>query len=492
MHAYDLIIFFPEVLVALFGLGAVGFAAFFEDRAQRYLQGALWIILLLSLVILVSFYQDKFVFYGFSDLLVSNTFTLLSKILLVVFTLMLTMICKEYWKKSALNQPEFLFFLSFALLGLMLMVSSNHLVTLFLSMELASFSQYLMVAFQRDKAQTSEASLKYFILGALGTAFYLYGASLLFGSTGTLSFPSLAHFYTAQKALPIMDQAGMVFIILAFAFKLSLAPFHAWTPDVYQGAPTPVVTFLITLPKVAAFALLMRLFYEVFPGHLPLWSHLLTGLSLISMMVGSLGALVQTNIKRIIAHSTIAHMGYGLLGLLETTATGAHALMIYIALYGLTNLGLMGCLLTLHYQDGEVETLDDLRGLSKSKPYIAAAMSLFLFSLAGMPPLAGFFAKLTIFSAAMANGHLTLVMVGVITSVIAAGFYLKIISSLYFQEPMDDHDEGRRTRFKTLDLTRHRSTYGTIFVILALITLYAGISHLLPPVVARALKPLMF
>lgn len=463
MTTQDFIIFFPEILLVLFALFCIISASFWKNKAPS----------LSSQGFKISFVAALF-FYGwpletsvdialFSNMFIQNSYTIFLKTFMLLMALGIYTAIEPYLENDHCHKPEFASLMAFSTVGYMLMISSQNFVSLFISTELASFSTYLLVAFNRENPLTSEAALKYFILGALSTAFFLFGISFIYGISGTISFNVLAPFLSTYQELNLYLSMGLILILVAFAFKTSLAPFHMWTPDVYEGSPTPVTAYLIALPKIAAIGIFLRLMIELFNGQKELWQPILGGLSLLSMIVGSFTALFQKNIKRIIAYSTIAHMGYAALGLMAGDFQGSTSLLNYVCIYVIATLGVFTCLLLLRRQGKSLEMLDDFKGLGVQSPGIAATLMVFLFSLAGIPPLAGFFAKLSIFAAALERGFVTLVIVGVLTSVVAAGFYLKIIRIMYFDAAYKNQTET----FIRLDRGTQKPTI--FFMIVALI-----------------------
>jgi NADH-quinone oxidoreductase subunit N len=298
---------------------------------------------------------------------------------------------------------------------------------------LQSLALYVVAAIDRDKAKSSEAGLKYFVLGALSSGMLLYGASLIYGFTGSVSFPGIAAAVTAEPGLGLIF--GLVFLIAGLAFKVSAVPFHMWTPDVYEGAPTPVAAFFAAAPKIAAMALFIRAMLAPFPAILPDWQQILVFISIASMVLGAFAAIGQTNIKRLLAYSSIGHMGYALIGLAAGSPEGVQSVIIYMAIYLIMTLGSFACVLAMRRKDGQVETIADLAGLARTNGMLAFFLAVFMFSLAGIPPLAGFFAKYFIFMAAIKANLVMLAVIGVLASVVGAVYYIRIVKLMYFDEP---------------------------------------------------------
>jgi len=328
----------------------------------------------------------------------------------------------------------------FATAGMLLMVSANDLVALYMGLELQSLSLYIIAAFQRDSIRSTEAGLKYFVLGALASGMLLYGASLIYGFTGTTRFSALAILFAGGGEVPIGVIVGLVFLTAGLAFKVSAVPFHMWTPDVYEGAPTPVTAFFSVAPKIAAFALFLRVMFEPFGNLLDQWQQIVIFISIASMALGAFAAIAQTNIKRLMAYSSIGHVGYALIGLAAGSEAGVRGVLIYMAIYLAMNVGTFGCILAMRRQGRMVEGISDLAGLSRSHPMMALVMGVFMFSMAGVPPLAGFFGKLYVFLAAIEAQLYGLAVFGVLTSVVSAFYYLRIVKIMYFDEQADPFD----------------------------------------------------
>jgi NADH-quinone oxidoreductase subunit N len=317
----------------------------------------------------------------------------------------------------------------------MLMISANNLISLYLGLELQSLSLYVVAAFRRDSVISTEAGLKYFVLGALASGMLLYGSSLIYGFAGTTSFPALAAIVADQAGDPPLGLLfGLVFVAAALAFKVSAAPFHMWTPDVYQGAPTPVTAFFSVAPKIAAVALLVRVVIEPFGAIAGQWQQIVMAISVLSMLLGAFAAINQTNIKRLIAYSSIGHIGYALVGLAPGDETGVRGVLVYMAIYLFMNVATFAVILCMRRDGRMVEEISDVAGLAKTRPLLAAALAISMFSMSGIPPLAGFFGKLYVFLAAVAAGFYVLAVIGVLSSVVAAFYYLRIVKVMYFDE----------------------------------------------------------
>jgi NADH-quinone oxidoreductase subunit N len=332
-----------------------------------------------------------------------------------------------------------------ATLGMLLMVSANDLMALYLGIELQSLSLYVIAAFRRDDSRATEAGLKYFVLGAVSSGMLLYGCSLIYGFTGTTTFAGIAQALKGvpHDAVPLGLITGIVFLTAGLAFKVSAVPFHMWAPDVYEGAPTPVTAFFAAAPKVAAIALFLRALLSPF-GELALeWRQVIIFISVASMILGAFAAIKQTNIKRLMAYSSIGHVGFALVGLAAGTQEGVRGVVVYMTIYLLMTLGTFACILSMRREGGMVETIADLAGLNRTHPGMALVLAIFMFSLAGIPPLAGFFAKFYVFVAAIKAGLFVLAVVGVLASVVGAFYYLTIIKLMYFDEPVGKLDPMR-------------------------------------------------
>ena len=384
----------------------------------------------------------------FSGLFVSDTFSHLVKLACYLATSLALVYSRQYLLDRGMLRGEFLTLLLFALLGMMIMASANSFLTAYLGLELMSLCLYALVALNRDSAAATEAAMKYFVLGALSSGLLLYGMSMIYGATGTLTINEVAG-QVAQLANSTADRPflvfGLVFIVAGVAFKVGVAPFHMWIPDVYQGAPTAVTLVVGTGPKLAAFALAIRLLVNAMPGLAPDWQQMLAVMALVSMAIGNITAIAQSNLKRMLAYSTIAHMGFMLLGLMSgvvggNTLSAAEAYssaLFYSIIYVLMSLGAFGMLLFLSRAGFECETLEDMRGLNRRSPWYAFLMMLIMLSLAGLPPTAGFYAKLAVFSAAVSAGHVWIAVVAVLLSLVGAFYYLRVVKLMYFDEPKD-------------------------------------------------------
>src|SRR6187397_54856 len=340
----------------------------------------------------------------------------------------------DYWRGAGGVKFEFPVLVLLATTGMLMMISANDLIALYVGLELQSLALYVVAAFQRDSARSSEAGLKYFVLGALSSGMLLYGASLVYGFTGSTDFADIAAAVQPSGA-NIGLIFGLVFLMAGFAFKISAVPFHMWTPDVYEGAPTPVTAFFAAAPKLAAMALTVRTLFAAFPSVTPEWQQIVTFLAIASMALGAFAAIGQRNIKRLMAYSSIGHVGYALVGLAAGTPEGVQGVLVYMSIYVAITLGTFAVILSMRRDGKLVENISDLSGLARTHPTMAFFLGVLLFSLAGIPPLAGFFAKFYVFLAAIKAGLFTLAVIGVLTSVVGAYYYLAIVKTMYFDEP---------------------------------------------------------
>lgn len=388
--------------------------------------------------------------YAFHQMFINDPMAQLLKSFACVATLVTLIYARQYTVDrgmlSGMLSGEFYVLALMTLLGQMIMISGHSFLIIYLGLELMSLSLYALVALRRDHAMSTEAAMKYFVLGAMASGFLLYGMSMLYGATGSLDLAQVAAAVSSGTINKTVLVLGLVFVVSGLAFKLGAAPFHMWAPDVYQGAPTSVTLLLGAAPKLAAFAICVRLLVEGLGAMVVDWQQMLIVMALISMAVGNVTALAQTNIKRMLAYSTISQMGFMLLGLLSgvfegsTSASAANAYsasMFYAVTYVLTTLGSFAVIMLLSRSGFEADTLDDFKGLNQRSPWFAAVMMVLLLSLAGVPPMVGFFAKLTVLEAALAAGHLWLVIVAVLLSLVGAYYYLRVVKLMYFDAPVD-------------------------------------------------------
>jgi NADH-quinone oxidoreductase subunit N len=420
----------PEIFLVVAAM-ALLMLGVFREKSADLINIATIVVLGLAVVLVIAGGGGREEAFGGS--LVIDAFARLMKVLTLFGSAVAIVLSVNFMKTEKIERFEYPILVLLATAGMMIMISANDLVALYMGLELQSLSLYVVAAIDRDKAKSSEAGLKYFVLGALSSGMLLYGASLIYGFTGSVSFPGIAAAVTAEPGLGLIF--GLVFLIAGLAFKVSAVPFHMWTPDVYEGAPTPVAAFFAAAPKIAAMALFIRAMLAPFPAILPDWQQILVFISIASMVLGAFAAIGQTNIKRLLAYSSIGHMGYALIGLAAGSPEGVQSVIIYMAIYLIMTLGSFACVLAMRRKDGQVETIADLAGLARTNGMLAFFLAVFMFSLAGIPPLAGFFAKYFIFMAAIKANLVMLAVIGVLASVVGAVYYIRIVKLMYFDEP---------------------------------------------------------
>lgn len=375
--------------------------------------------------------------YAFTNMFVVDAMATLLKVSLLSAVAITIIYSRAYLAARKLFSGEFICLILFGTLGMMVMVSANHFVTLYLGLELLALSSYALVALDRDSAKSTEAAMKYFILGALASGLLLYGISMVYGATGSLDVSRVAAMVGGSRANDPLLTFGIVFIVAGLAFKLGAVPFHMWIPDVYEGAPTAITLFVAAAPKIAAFGFIMRILADALGGAAQDWQGMLVILAVLSMAIGNIVAISQTNLKRMLAYSTISHMGFLLLGILAGTRNGYASSMFYVVTYVLTTLAAFGIILLLSRDGFEAENIDDLKGLNKRSPFFAVLMLFVMFSLAGIPVFVGFWAKLSVLEAALSAGYTWLVVFAVLMSVIGAFYYLRVVKVMYFDSPTD-------------------------------------------------------
>ncbi len=430
----DLGLALPEIVMAVGAMALLMLGVFRSERAGDTVS---W--LAVALMILAAFLvlrESGTPQTAFGGAFVVDAFGRFMKILVLLGSGVVIVMSLTFLRQAKILKFEYPVLIVLATAGMMLMISANDLISLYLGLELQSLSLYVIAAFRRDSVRSSEAGLKYFVLGALSSGMLLYGASLIYGFTGSTEFAHIAaSLGSANAGLGLIF--GLVFFLAGIAFKISAVPFHMWTPDVYEGAPTPVTAFFASAPKVAAMALLVRTVVGAFPAITPDWQQILVFLAIASMGLGAFAAIGQRNIKRLMAYSSIGHMGYALIGLAAGTAEGVQGVIIYLAIYLVMNLGTFAVILSMRRNEAMVEEIDELAGLSRTNPMMAFMLAMLLFSLAGIPPLAGFFAKFYVFLAAIHAGLYALSVIGVLASVVGAYYYLAIIKVMYFEPPAE-------------------------------------------------------
>ena len=375
----------------------------------------------------------------FNGSYIIDKLSIFMKILTLLFCVFVLLLSKDYIKNNSIDKIEYPIIILASTLGMILMISSYDLIVFYLGLELQSLCLYILASFKRDDERSTEAGLKYFVLSALASGLLLYGCSLIYGFTGSTNFEIISENLNEGNTGAVF---GMVFIIVGLAFKVSAVPFHMWTPDVYEGSPTSVTSFFALVPKIAALTVFIRFMYVPFINVISHWQTIIIFLSIASMILGSVAAIGQSNIKRLMAYSSIGHMGYALAGLAPGTNAGIHSTIIYLTIYLVMNLGAFGCIFMMKRENVFYEKINDLSGLSKNHPMLALGFLIILFSLAGMPPLAGFFAKFYIFMAVIEAKMYTLAIIGLVTTVVSAFYYLRIIKVIYFDKPIEPFEEN--------------------------------------------------
>ncbi len=440
----------PEIILAVGAMVLLLVGAFGGERSMGVVCWGSIGLLLVALVVLHTEAMVGSEIFGGSFIL--DEFAVFMKSLTLIGSAAVLMMSAGYMKAIRLERFEFPVLIVLATLGMMMMISASDLIALYLGLELQSLALYVIAAIRRDSLRSTEAGLKYFVLGALSSGMLLYGSSLIYGFTGTVTFTGIAAAaIDHDPALGLLF--GLAFISAGLAFKISAVPFHMWTPDVYEGAPTSVTAFFAAAPKVAAMALFVRVLVQAFPDATGQWQQIIVFISIASMALGAFAAIGQRNIKRLLAYSSIGHMGFALVGLASGTEQGVTGVIIYISIYLAMTLGTFACVLAMRRSEGMVEDIDDLAGLARSQPMMAAALAMFMFSLAGIPPLAGFFAKFYVFLAAIEAGLYPLAVIGVLASVVGAFYYLRIIKIIYFDEPAEAFEPMSRDLAVVLTVT---------------------------------------
>ncbi len=427
----------PEAFLSFSGLLLLLVAAWRSDsgRALTYLS-----VIALAVAALLSIdlwnFAEKGAVSAFDDLFRADRFALFAKLLIFGSAIVSLVIAPRFlWSHRAMR-PEYPLLILYACVGMGIMVSATDLLTLYVGLELNSLAAYVLASFVRDDGRSAEAGLKYFVLGALASGILLFGMSLLYGFTGSTGFDAIGLALTGKIGMGAMF--GIVFVLSGLAFKISAAPFHMWTPDVYEGAPTPVTTFFASAPKVAATALTVRVTMSAFGEQAAVWQQIIIVVALMSIIIGAAGAIGQSSLKRLLAYSSINNIGFLLVGLAANSEQGVAATLVYLTIYVAMTLGSFICVMQLRKRDGQFgESLSDVAGLSKTRPGLAAVFAIFMFSLAGIPPLFGFWGKLVVFNAAVAAGLLPLAVIAIAASVIGAFYSLKVVKLMYFDEAND-------------------------------------------------------
>lgn len=441
MNNIDYLALLPQIILVLAGM-IILLLEPFTPRHRKSQQGQIAVLASFLAAYALTFQHPGNAVAGFNGMLLADTFAWLFQWLFFVITGISALISLRFVERESINRGEYYALLLFACSGMSLMASSGDLILTFLGIEILSIATYILAGFKRTDLRASESSLKYFLLGSFATAFLLYGIALIYGSTGTTNYAAIQQVTRLQGAPPFTLIIGMGLLLVGFGFKIATVPFHAWAPDVYEGAPTSVTAFMIVGPKAAGFAALIRILVQALPSLQADWSSILWLSSLLTMTVGNVVAILQSNIKRMLAYSAIAHAGYILVGLVANSAASHRAVIFYLIVYTAMNLGALAIVLSLSRQGDQRVNLEDYAGLGKTQPLPAAALSLFLISLAGIPLTGGFLGKFYLFSAAIHEGYVGLAIVGVLNSVVSVYYYFRIMVFMYMKEPASAETES--------------------------------------------------
>jgi NADH-quinone oxidoreductase subunit N len=422
----------PEILLCVGALAMVLIGAVMRERSNSLMN--VLAIGLLSAALVGVVVMDPARATTFQNAFVTDGFARIMKVLTLLGSIFAILLSIGYMKARQIEKFEYPILIVLATVGMMMMISANDLIALYIGLELQSLSLYVVASIHRDDAKSSEAGLKYFVLGALSSGMLLYGASLIYGFTGNIGFEAIAQVLQGKTAVGAVF--GLVFLMAGLAFKVSAVPFHMWTPDVYEGAPTPVTAFFAGAPKMAAMALFVRVLIDAFPGITIQWQQIVTFLAIASMVLGAFAAIGQQNLKRLMAYSSIGNMGYALTALAAGSQAGVQGVVIFMTTYLMMAVGVFACILALRDAEGNhPETISDLAGLSRRSPGVAVLLAALMFSLIGIPPLAGFFGKFYAFTAAIQSKLFVLAVIGVVASVVSAFYYLRIVKVVYMDEP---------------------------------------------------------
>jgi NADH-quinone oxidoreductase subunit N len=446
----------PEIFISLSIMFLLVLGVFKKDSSKITFNISLLVLLIASIITLNETFSINRVTL-FNNSVVIDPMSSLMKIITLIGAFLVLVISSAYLKSFKIYKIEYPVLILSSVLGMMVMISSNDLMVFYMGLELQSLALYVLATFNRDQLKSSEAGLKYFVLSALSSGLLLYGCSLIYGFSGSTNFNVISSQLNSNEYVLTF---GIVFILVGLAFKISAVPFHMWAPDVYEGSPTSVTLFFTMIPKIAALTVFIRFLYVPFLNLIDQWQMIIIFLSIASMLFGAIAAIGQTNIKRLIAYSSIGHIGYTLAGLATGSNEGIQSSIIYISIYVIMNLALFSCLLMLKRNDQYYEDIDDLSGLSKNHPLLSLSLLVILFSLAGIPPLAGFFAKFYIFKAVIEQSMYFLAIVGLLSTVIAAFYYLRIIKIIYFDKEKEKYDEDHSLWLK------FSLTFSTILILL--------------------------
>ena len=433
---YSIVYILPEIFLSLSIMFLLMLGVFIEKSFNL-----VYLLTILSLIFAIALIlnQPDEIIKIFNDSYIIDRLSIFMKVLTLLFCLFVLLSSKDYVKSNSIDKIEYPIIILASTLGMVLMISSYDLIVFYLGLELQSLSLYILASFKRNNERSTEAGLKYFVLSALASGLLLYGCSLIYGFTGSTNFEIISTNLNEANTGAVF---GIVFIIVGLAFKVSAVPFHMWTPDVYEGSPTSVTSFFALVPKIAAISVFIRFLYVPFINVIDQWLTIIIFLSIASMILGAVAAIGQNNIKRLMAYSTIGHMGYALAGLATGTNQGIQSTIVYLTIYLVMNLGAFGCIFMMKRENIFYENINDLSGLSKNHPMLAFSFLIILFSLAGIPPLAGFFAKFYIFMAVIEVKMYALAIIGLVTTVVSSFYYLRIVKVVYFDRPKKPFDES--------------------------------------------------
>ncbi|MCJ2038904.1 NADH-quinone oxidoreductase subunit NuoN [Methylobacterium sp. E-025] len=421
----------PELILGIGVMVLILYGAFRGERSVETINVGALALLLVALFVVMSQPAGTKV-TTLSGSFIQDGFSKVMKALVLLGSAATILLSRDYFQRERIDRFEFPILIVLCTIGMLIMVSANDLIALYLGLELQSLAAYVIAAFHRDDLKSTEAGLKYFVLGALSSGMLLYGASLVYGFTGTVSFPGIVSALHEDAGFGIV--LGIVFVAAGVSFKLAAVPFHMWTPDVYEGSPTPVTAFFASAPKMAAMAMTVRVFIGAFPDVTAIWQQIIVFIAIASMTLGSFAAIGQRSLKRLMAYSSIGNVGYALIGLAAGTEEGIRGVVVYMIIYLAMTLGAFAIILSLRRRNEMFETIEDLSGLSRTHPWIAFCLAMMMFSLAGIPPLAGFFGKFYVFAAAIQANLVALAVIGVVTSVVGAYYYIRVVKIMYFDE----------------------------------------------------------
>ncbi len=461
MGDLNIMLILPEIFLALTGMGFLMLGVFQGNRSTDVICWSACVSFVIAAVLLMK--GDWSTQYILNDMLVMDQFAGVMKLLILLGLIASLALSVQYLYQERIARFEYPVLVVFAGIGMMLMVSANNFLSLYMALELQSLALYVLAAFHRNSLRSGEAATKYFILGALSSGMLLFGISLIYGFVGSVDFTTVQNTLANLPMIPPGVVVGMVFVLVAMAFKISAVPFHMWTPDVYEGAPTCVTAFFAIVPKIAALGLLMRLLFGPFAPAAEQWMQILYFMSIASLVVGSFAAIAQDNIKRLFAYSSIGNMGYAMIGIVAGTSQGVGAVIVFLFIYLAMTAGSFSIILFMRRNGLAVEKISDLSGFSKNNPILAYSMAVLMFSMSGIPPLAGFFGKLFIFQAAIESELYVLATLGILASVVAAYYYLRIIKVMFFDEAADPFDEGMNLGKRVVLLISMLLVFGFIF-----------------------------